>query len=134
MWDGRPRSYDDPYWAQTGRAWIEYAPGKRRLVDLTKPAPVNHARSSFPAPAIMRDAIEPILAMDGKMTDSLSHYRRTLRADGNPRGETYTEIGNESLPDFKASEFDEAQRRDDIYRAIADIKNGNIPPVAVLED
>lgn len=133
MW-GRPRRHDDPYWAEQGKAWIEYAPGKRRLVDLNAPQGVPVARSSFPAPALLKDSIEPCLGMDGKMHDSLSSYRKTLRADGNPMGETFTEIGNESLTPVEYK-FDRAERREDIKAALADVKAGKpIPAPVVLED
>ncbi|MBO9580323.1 MAG: hypothetical protein J7498_05480 [Sphingobium sp.] len=122
----------EPSLFRADEAWFVFDDGRQLLRKVDREP--NPARSTFPCPAIVRDSIEPILAMDGKMTDSLSHYRRTLRADGNPRGETYTEIGNESLPAFKAPEFDARQRRDDIHAAMADFKNGNIPPLTILED
>lgn len=86
------------------------------------------------APMISRDTIDPCRGMDGKMTDSLSALRRTYRADGNPQGENYTEIGNEELKP-KEHKFDRAQRRDDIHAAIADVKAGKpIAPPVVLGD
>lgn len=84
------------------------------------------------APMISRDAITPCLGMDGKMTDSLATLRRTYRADGNPQGENYTEIGNEEMRPVERK-FDRAERRDDIKAAIADVKAGKpfAPPVAL---
>lgn len=86
------------------------------------------------APMIVRDSIAPCRGMDGKMTDSLSSLRRTYRADGNPQGENYTEIGNEELKPVERK-FDRAERRDDIKAAIADVKAGKpIAPPVVLGD
>lgn len=67
------------------------------------------------------------------MYDSLSGYRRTLRADGNPQGETYTEIGNEEIT-YHPPQFDEASRRDDIRHALMDIKYDRVPPPTQTRD
>lgn len=131
---GTPRTDDDPYWAAQGKVWVEIGPGRKRLVDLNRTY-TPPKRSSFPAPAIRRDSIDPCLGADGKMHDSLASYRRSLRAEHNPRGENFIEIGNEELPEFKAPQFDRAKRRDDIRAAIADVKAGKpIAPPVTLED
>lgn len=72
-------------------------------------------------PVVIRDTIDPVIGMDGKMHDTLSSYRKTLLPSGNPRGERYVELGNDSLPDFKAPEFDRKKRREDIKRAISEV-------------
>lgn len=52
-------------------------------------------RSDFPAPMILSDKIEPVQSMaDGKTYDSMAALRRTYRADGNPQGVEYTEVGD----------------------------------------
>ena len=76
--------------------------------------------SSLSMPYFRQDAIQPCMGMDGKMHDTLSSYRKTLLPEGNPKGERYIELGNESLPDFKAPEFDRKKRREDIKRAISE--------------
>lgn len=111
-----------------GFAWFVFDNGRqyhRRL---------DQAREERPrAPYIRRDSIEPCRGMDGKIHDSLASYRRTLRADGNPQGENYIELGNESLTPVE-HKFDPKQRRDDIKAAIADVKAGNIPVPAFIGD
>lgn len=82
------------------------------------------------APRVRTDQIDPIMGMDGKLHDSLASYRRTLRADGNPQGENYIELGNERLKPVERK-FDRAQRREDIKAGIADVKAGRMPPVTV---
>lgn len=53
------------------------------------------ARSEFPMPMIISDRIEPVQSMaDGKTYDSMAALRRTYRADGNPQGVEYTEVGD----------------------------------------
>lgn len=52
-------------------------------------------RSDFPCPLIRSDNIAPVQSMaDGKMYDSMSALRKTYRADGNPQGVEYQEIGD----------------------------------------
>jgi len=114
-----------------GEAWFIFDDGRSclRRIDMA-PEP---ARSNFPCPMIRRDNITPCMGMDGRMHDSLSSYRRTLKADGNPQGENYIELGNDSLSPV-TYDFDSDQRRDDIRAALQDVKNGHVPPLTVLED
>lgn len=93
----------------------------------------SSARRMICAPRVKSDYIDPCLGPDGRMHDSLASYRRSLRADGNPQGETYHEIGNEELRPVK-HEFDRKQRRDDIRAGLEDVKNGRVPTLTVLED
>lgn len=122
----------EPAIFRADEAWFVFDDGSKRLRKIDRP--VNHARSDFPAPAIRRDSIDACLGMDGKMHESLASYRRTLRADGNPQGENYIELGNESLKPVTHT-FDRKQRRDDIRAAIADVKAGKpIAPPVTLKD
>lgn len=74
-------------------------------------------------------SIEPTLGPDGKMHTDLASYRHACTPEGNPQGETYHELGNDSLPPFKAPEFDRKKRREDIRAGIQDVKEGRVPPV-----
>lgn len=112
-----------------GFGWHVFDNGRSYHRSLERASP--SARSS--TPSIRRDSIEPCRGMDGRMHDSLSSYRRTLRADGNPQGENYIELGNESLSPV-TYDFDKAARREDIRAALQDVKNGRVPPLTVLED
>lgn len=80
------------------------------------------------APRILRDTIAPLMGMDGKVHDSLASYRKTLRADGNPQGENYIELGTETIKATPRT-FDRAKRRDDIKAAVEDVKNGRVAPI-----
>lgn len=111
--------------------WFVFDDGRRCLRKLDPPA--RPMRSSFPAPMIRRDSIDACRGMDGKMYDSLSGLRRTYRADGNPQGENYTEIGNEELTPVRY-DFDRAERREHIKAAIEDVRNGRVAPPVTLED
>lgn len=72
-------------------------------------------------PFVIGDGMDPVQSMaDGKMYDSKAAIRRSYRADGNPRGIEFEEIGNDPErlrppPPFKP---DRAAIRTAIRRAI----------------
>jgi hypothetical protein len=117
----------EPAMFRADEAWFVFDDGRKYL--RKREAPEARTR----APAIMRDSIELCRGPDGRMHDSLASYRRSLRADGNPQGENYTEIGNERLTPVE-HKFDRKQRRDDIRAGLEDVRNGRVPPMAILED
>jgi hypothetical protein len=63
--------------------------------------PDNHteapgSRSDLAAPGVITDSQQPLRSMaDGKVYDSKSAMRRSYRADGNPQGVEYIEVGND---------------------------------------
>lgn len=93
----------------------------KTISELVREHRVKMGASSLSCPYFRQDTIDPCMGMDGKMHDTLSGYRKTLLPSGNPKGERYVELGNDSLPDFKAPKFDRKKRREDIKRAISDI-------------
>lgn len=109
------------------RAWFKLSNGRSVYRSVPNPAP--QGRSDFPCPRIVNDAIEPTCGADGKMYTSMSAYRQTLKASGNPRGEEFIEYGNEPIPEYKAPEFSKEKRMEDIKQAIHDVESGNIPVV-----
>lgn len=89
-------------------------------------APV--ARSGLPCPMLIRSFSEPVQSMaDGNWYDTPRDLERTYRADGNPRGEEFIPLGNETL---KTEEYvpDPIERRNDIRQAMHDVVTGNLPP------
>lgn len=62
-----------------------------------KPGQAGRQRSSLPCPTIKKDTIDPVQSMaDGKVYDTLSGLRHSYRADGNPAGIDYQEIGDDT--------------------------------------
>jgi hypothetical protein len=100
-----------------------------RQVYRAVPPPCN-ARSDFPVPYMSFDRIEPVVSQaDGKTYDSLSALRRTYKADGNPQGMNYIEVGNEDLTKFTPPKRDDAKAIEAIERAEADVLAGRAAPV-----
>jgi hypothetical protein len=91
------------------------------------------AQRCLSAPRVVSDVIRPIRGMDGRMTDSLSTFRATLDPGGNPQGERYHEVGNETVTRPRLT-FDKHAQMDAIRAGIEDVKNGRVPPVAMIED
>ncbi len=87
-------------WDKHAREWV--------------PADEYYARRRRPAgPQVITDTIDGFQSQaDGKMYDSKSAYRRTLREQG------YVEVGNERLPTRRGGE--PTGISDDIRRAIAE--------------
>lgn len=87
------------------------------------------------APAIRTDTIEPTRGADGKMHTSRVSYLHSLTAEGNPRGVNYEEATGSDINDsYTAPETSEAEMRESIKEAIADVANGNLPPVVTESD
>lgn len=80
------------------------------------------------APRVLSDYIDPVRGADGKMHDSLRSLRATYLPSGNPQGERYLELGDQSITPVE-HKVDRKKRRDDIRAAIEDVKNGRVPPI-----
>lgn len=113
--------------------------GFERMVPLANFHEVQHCTCGAPAERRIsririgtNDSIDPIRGPDGKMHTSLASYRKSLAPDGNPQGERYFELGDQELP-HAPPEFDRKTRRDNIKEAIADVKNGRVPPAVTGE-
>lgn len=87
----------------------------------------NARAKGLHTPRIQSDTIDACQSQaDGKYYDSLSRLRKTYRADGNPHGQDFIELGNEKL-DVQEHKADPAQRVQDIKKAIADVDAGRVP-------
>ena len=87
-------------------------------------------RSSLPCPMLVRSFANPVKSMaDGKYYDDPASLRATYRAENNPHGVDFTEVGNEDTTKFTPPKKDRAANRAAIERAIADVENGRAPPV-----
>lgn len=110
-----------------------YSNGKGRSV--YRPVPVERGeRSNLPCPAISLDKIEPTISQaDGKEYTSKSALRATYRAENNPQGINYIEIGNEPLPSFTPPKRDNMKALEVIERAEADVRAGIAPEVGTID-
>lgn len=103
--------------------WIEIAPGRKRLVDISKPKPTPPARSSLGFPMILSGGFdEPVQSQaDGKYYTSKAALERSYRADGNPQGVEYACIGDKPVTPYERptpTAEDEAQKDAAISRAL----------------
>lgn len=100
--------------------WIDTGTGRQTYRRRVEP---NMRRSELPFPMLIADAIEPTQSMaDGKFYESKQALRRTYRADGNPQGVEYIEVGNDQRPrEQKAGSVnrDKSRVRESIEKAMA---------------
>ena len=93
-------------------------------------APRPQATSSLPCPKVIGSFDQPVQSMaDGKWYSNARDLRRTYKADGNPQGVEYNEVGNEDITTFTPPKKDRQANRAAIERAIADVDAGRAPPV-----
>lgn len=82
--------------------WIEIAPGRKRLVDISKPLPSAPARSSIGFPTIMSGGFdEPVQSMaDGQWYSDKAALERSYRAENNPQGVEYACVGDKPIEPY----------------------------------
>ena len=111
----------------TEKRW--YTLDNGRQVYRAVPKPIA-TRSSLPCPHLVLDTIPPTVSQaDGKEYTSKSALRATYRADGNPQGVNYIEVGNEDITKRELPERDDAKAIEAIERAEADILAGRAPEI-----
>ena len=106
--------------------WYDLGNGRQVMRKVKEPQ--SRARSSLAMPMISGAFDRPVQSMaDGKYYDTSRDLERTYKADGNPFGQEFVPLGNETT---KAPAFtpDPKKRRNDIRQAIQDVKSGNISP------
>lgn len=112
-------------------AWFDCGNGRQVYRKVKEP---TAKRSDLACPMIVKPFSEPVQSMaDGKFYDTPRDLERTYRADGNPSGQEFIPLGNETM---KATEFtpDPKQRVNDIKQALHDVRTGNIPAeIAAIE-
>jgi len=116
------------------KRWFKLADG--REVYRRVPTAVI-ARSDLPIPYFKKDQIDPCVSQaDGKTYDSLSALRRSYRADGNPQGKEYVEIGNESCLDqtWTPRQVTDAELNEAIDKAEAQVASGQFATPVNLSD
>lgn len=104
-----------------------------RQVYRAVPKPIA-SRSSLPCPNLILDTIPPTVSMaDGKEYTSKSALRSTYKADGNPQGIDYIEVGNEDITRRELPKRDDAKIIESIERAEADIIAGRAPEIGTAD-
>lgn len=92
------------------------------------------ARSDLATPMIISDFAEPVQSMaNGKWYTSKRALAASHKASGNPHGQDFIELGNESMP-WVEHRPSEKQLDHDIRAAVVDVKAGRLPEVMTLDD
>ena len=105
--------------------WIRTARGLRKSYG---PARLPVARGAFPCPMLALDTCAAVRSMaDGRVYDSKAGLRRSHRADGNPAGRDYTEIGDAPVEVQAPPKPDRRAIRGALERAANDVRDGNVP-------
>lgn len=106
-------------------AWIDLGNGRQVYRKAAEP---GGERSSLPCPMLVRAFAQPVQSMaDGRYYDTPRDLERTYRADGNPSGQEFIALGNETM---RAPEYvpDATERRNDLKQAMHDVLAGNVSP------
>lgn len=106
--------------------WIDLGNGRQVMRKVQEPK--RSARSNLAMPMIVGAFDRPVQSMaDGKFYDTSRDLERTYKANGNPFGQEFVPLGNENI---KAPVYtpDPKKRRNDIRKAIQDVKSGNVSP------
>lgn len=111
--------------------WIDLGDGRKRLRRVREPA--LNSRSDLACPQIIGGFAEPVQsAADGKWYSTKAGLSRSHRASGNPHGIDFIELGNDAMP-WVEHKTSEAELRNDIREAAADVKAGKLPEVVTLD-
>lgn len=105
---------------------------------IARPVRVRGARgprSDLPCPQIVRPFSEPVQSLaDGKYYTDPGSLRKSYRADGNPHGVDFIELGNEEVKPAPEPKSDIRAIKEDIRQGVADYEAGWRPTVVNLED
>lgn len=111
--------------------WFDRGNGRQVLRKVKEPRPNN--RSSLGAPMIIGGFADPVQsAADGNYYSTKAALSRSHRASGNPHGIDFIELGNEEMP-WVEHQSSEAELRDDVRHAVADVKAGKTPDIVTLD-
>lgn len=109
----------------TDYAWVDNGRGGKTFRRIHAP---NLNRSDLPCPMVITDTIDQTQSMaDGKYYTSKQALRKTYRADGNPQGVEYVELGNEQRPHIQKNGGvvrDRAASRNAVDKALAAVDRG----------
>lgn len=102
------------------------------------PATVRHESKRNPSlaiPMMVRSFSEPVQSMaDGKWYDTPADLYKSYKAENNPAGVDYIELGNEEVTYTPEPEPTRAELKDEIRRAIHMVENEGWKPESVHLD
>lgn len=86
-------------------------------------------------PMVVRSFSEPVQSMaDGKWYDTPADLRKSYKAENNPAGVDYIELGNEDIKPDEGPVQTRAELRDEIKQAINMVDQGWNPQSTYIDD
>lgn len=111
-----------------------YSNGKGRSVYRPVPQDTKQAKSGLACPFMILDTIDPTVSQaDGKEYTSKAALRATYKAENNPQGINYIELGTEKIGDFTPPKRDPMKSLEAIERAEADVAAGRAPDIGTID-
>lgn len=115
---------------------VSYQLGNGRTVYRFPPKPRSQARSGLALPQIMRPFREPVQSMaDGRFYDDAHSLRQSYKAENNPQGVDYLEVGDDTSragPERQSVTKQECADLLDQYEAAA--SRGELPELRSIHD
>lgn len=117
------------------RQEIDMGNGRTKIRFVSPEPKRNNFRGSFPMPMMIRSFDEPVQSMaDGKWYSNPSDLRRSYKAENNPAGVDYIELGNEEMTYTPEPEQTRGELKNEIKRAIHMVENEGWNPQSVALD
>lgn len=115
----------------TEYAWYDNGKGRQVYRPVIKESTAE--RSNFPSPRLNLDTIDATLShADGKEYTSKAALRATYKAENNPQGYDYIELGTDPVPAYQKPKRDPKKILETIERAEADVAAGRPAQVETL--
>lgn len=118
------------------RQEIDMGNGRTKIRFVTpQPRQPSMRNRSLAIPMMIRSFAEPVQSMaDGKWYSNPSDLRRSYKAENNPAGVDYIELGNEEVTYTPEPEPTRGELKDEIRRAIHMVENEGWKPESVHID
>lgn len=117
------------------RQEIDLGNGRTRIRYISPEPRQASKRGNFPIPMVVRSFSEPVQSMaDGKWYDNPADLRKSYKAENNPAGVDYIELGNEEVTYTPDPEPTRGELKDEIRRAIHMVENEGWNPQSVALD
>lgn len=117
------------------RQEIDLGNGRTRIRYVSPEPRLPAKRANFPTPMVVRSFSDPVQSMaDGKWYDTPTDLYKSYKAENNPAGVDYIELGNEEFVPDDTPVQTRDQLKDEIRQAINMVDQGWNPQSVALDD